>query len=112
MISKEGYLYIEPSGNVSETPIIDNLTRKMAAAFFQAKEGPGYRGFHVCECGVYSTNRDYQLPNGQWTNSLCVHYLAWHRYEVPVEELEKVGLPPYGEAEPDSELLRSPYKQK
>ena len=33
---------------------------------------------------------DFLLPNGLVTNSLCVHYLAYHRDEVPPSELAKI----------------------
>lgn len=108
MISEKGILYIEPSANTSAEPVIDELTRKMASAF---REGVGqmrFRGFHKCECGAESTNTDYKLPNGERTNSLCVHYLAFHRAEVPAEQLIKVANLTYGEKEPTAEELARP----
>lgn len=125
-------LYIEPSARVSRHPLIDRYTRKMTAAFKQAREGPRYRslsitgtqdlqkpetvtpqkdierGWHTCACGAPSSNCDYFLPNGMQTNSLAVHYLAWHRDDVPQVELDKVNGLPYGEAEPDQKLLAPP----
>jgi hypothetical protein len=106
MISNEGILYIEPSKNVSQEPIIDELTKKMTAAFRLAKRGPGYRGWHTCACGAHSSNCDHTLPNGEKTNSLCVHYLAYHRDEVSVGQLEKVAALNSGEAEPNQEELK------
>src|SRR3972149_7861898 len=48
------------------------------------------KGYHVCECGSHSRCMDYLLSNGLITNSLCVHYLAYHRDEVPEIELKKI----------------------
>lgn len=102
----EDVLYIRPGTKGTAEPVIDSLTRKMSAAF-RASESTGvhWRGFHACRCGVNSDNTDYILPNGQQTNSLCVHYLAFHRDEVPAEELAKVAALESGEAEPSSEEL-------
>ncbi len=48
-------------------------------------------GVHHCtSCGKPSENRDYVLPGGWITNTLAVHYLEWHRYEIPAYEMEKI----------------------
>jgi hypothetical protein len=105
-------LYIKPGRSTSAEPVIDELTRKMAAAY-RAAESSGvlWRGFHVCACGVNSSNTDYVLPGGQQTNSLCVHYLAFHRDEVPAGELAKVAALEAGEAEPNTEELARPARR-
>lgn len=109
-------LYIEPQQLKSDTPIIDDLTTKMAAAFTGYKSGVGYDGqftegvgtlgWHTCACGARSSSKDYLLPNGYITNSLCLHYLAWHRNEVPQSELDKVASLPNESAEPSAEQLQ------
>ena len=88
----------------------------MAAAFQNYKTGSGYQGQfmedamtmgeQVCACGARSTNVDYLLPSGFITNYLCVHYLAWHRNEIPRSELDKVASLPHTFSEPTSELLQ------
>lgn len=106
MISVHGILYVEPSANVAVTPIIDTLTRKMTGALRRATPGAwtppdpvlggrgsfrardGYRGHHTCQCGARSSGQDYWLAAGLPTNSLCVHYLAWHRHEIPAQQME------------------------
>ena len=105
-------LYVEPGRYTSAEPLIDELTRKMTAAF-RASESDGacWRGFHVCACGVNSTNHDFILPGGQQTNSLCVHYLAFHRDEVPEAELAKVAALDAGEADPSAEELKRPAQR-
>lgn len=102
----EDVLYIRPGTRGTAEPVIDSLTRKMAAAY-RAAESSGvlWRGFHICRCGARSTNTDYVLPGGAATNSLCVHYLAFHRDEVPPGELAKVAALTSGEAEPNTEEL-------
>lgn len=97
MITTDGILYIEPVGAPSAEPVIDDLTRRMASALFLGEPGPGYRGFHTCSCGVHSSNCNYTLPNGETTNSLCVHYLAFHREDVPQEQLDRVAALEYYE---------------
>jgi len=106
-------LYVQPGPYTSAEPVLDELTRKMAAAYRAAESnGACWRGFHVCACGVNSDNTDYILPGGQQTNSLCVHYLAFHRNEVPAEELAKVAALESGETEPTAEELAKPEKRR
>ena len=112
MISEQGILYIEPSARTSAEPVIDDLTRKMAAAYRLGTPGPGYRGVHTCACGVMSSNCDYTLPGGDQTNSLCVHYLAFHRDEVPASQLEKVRRLNSDEVEPTEDELKRNNRSK
>jgi hypothetical protein len=122
MINEKGLLYIEPKRTASEEPIIDAYTRRMAAALARAvsggwggggdaqsfRVGDGWRGFHLCVCGAVSSSHDFQLSNGMPTNSLCVHYLARHRDEVPESELAKVMQLPDEEVEPTPEQVSPP----
>ena len=108
MITDKGILYIEPSAKVSAKPLVDELTRKMTAAFRFGKPAARFRGCHVCACGVWSGNCDFTLPNGEETNSLCIHYLAYHRADIPAFQLEKVRALDSGEAEPTVDELEEP----
>ncbi len=108
MITDQGILYIEPSDMASAEPVIDELTQKMTAAFRSATDGVVYRGVHQCRCGAVSSNREHVLPNGEETNSLCIHYLAFHRAEVPAFQLEKVRRLDCGEAKPTAEEIQNP----
>lgn len=112
MINPSGIMMIEPRGKASQEPIIDEATRKMTAAWRKAKHSEyGYRGFHVCVCNAYSDNKDHWVgENELLTNSLAIHYLAFHRSDIPDSELEKVMQLPYGEVEPTEEELSSPYR--
>ena len=119
IISKQNtLLYIEPTTQKSETPVMDTTTRKMAAAYAHQRTtgvldpdgnyetGGSTMGFQRCVCGATSDPVDYELESGYITNSLCVHYLAWHRNEVPESELTKVNSLPGEEIEPTPDLLK------
>jgi hypothetical protein len=102
-------LYITPSRRASQEPVIDEITRKMTAAFRTAEPtGVVWRGFHVCACGAQSSNTDWYVPGEILVNSLCVHYLAWHRDEVPAGDLEFAAALTAGEADPDAGELQAP----
>ena len=91
LYSEFGLLFIEPSAEASAEPIVDEATRKMTAAFRRSESTPwGFGGVHSCICGAASEAHDYFLPGGWITNSLCIHYLAYHRDAVPETELQKV----------------------
>lgn len=112
MISNKGndLLYVEPK-STSPVPLVDELTRKMAAAWRAATPDTDcWRGVHECtgkDCGVHSTNQDYHV-GGFMTNSLCVHYVAYHRIEIPEAELTKIRSLAFGEVEPNDDELKAP----
>ena len=101
-------LYIVPKNSPSEEPIIDELTMKMAASLRRATLPHRHSlGFHTCVCGAQSDSTDFILPNGLRTNSLCVHYLAYHRAEIEAGELWAVeGLTDGSEYPTSDELHR------
>lgn len=111
-------LYIEPQNQKSENPLVDSLARKMTAAYQHQKstgvlrsdgsytEGVSTMGFQRCACQATSDPVDYKLDCGYVTNSLCVHYLAWHRDEIPELEIAKVNSLPDEELEPTTNLLK------
>lgn len=112
MKTEDGILMIEPAGEASSTPLIDELTRKMTAAWRKQRDSDiAYRGMHFCKCGAISDNKDHYIGGDAGailTNSLCVHYLAFHRGDVPAVELDKVRSLTFGEAEPSKEELAKP----
>jgi hypothetical protein len=125
MITNKGLLFIEPTQPASKEPVIDGLTRRMTAALNGSvggtndgwqgafRPGGGWRGVHTCVCGVNSSNRNFQLEDGTITNSLCIHYLAHHRDEIPKSELDKVRSLPSYEAEPSqSQLMPSGFGRR
>ena len=103
----ENYLlFIEPTQPASAIPLIDELTRKMAAAFRAATpSADSWLGVHECVCGVASMNHNYILPDGRTTHSLCVHYLAYHRPEVGAEQLQEVAQLGAGKLDPTEREL-------
>lgn len=112
MIDPNGIMMIEPSGDASAEPTVDALTRKMTAAYRRSNlpaNGQRYRGWHTCRCSAKSDNTDHFI-DGRKTNSLCVHYLAFHRKDVPASELAKVQRMSE-EAEPSEEELQRPRGQ-
>jgi len=117
ILDSSAILMVEPSGTVSKEPQIDELTRKMTAAWRNRRDTESrYRGFHRCICGACSSNTDHLITdangNELLTNSLCIHYLAYHREELPESELEKVRALTHGECEPtEEELLNNPFKR-
>lgn len=109
-------LYIEPKDPKSTQPIVDDLTRQLTAAYRRSQAGileDGQvvdvvsMGWHTCICGAKSDNTEHVLPrNILMTNSLCVHYLAWHRHEIPSGEIDKLTNLPEEQADPSSEELQ------
>ena len=60
-----------------------------------------YRGVRECDCGALSEFNNYQTPEG-FITTLCVHYLAHHRDEVPQRELDMVATLQCGTATPSA----------
>lgn len=91
-VDNQHLLMIEPSSPPGE-PLIDAITRKMVAAWrSRTTSTRRYRGWHSCTghgCEAQSDNTDH-VVDGRTTNSLCVHYVAMHRSEVPVSELSLI----------------------
>lgn len=107
-------LYIEPKAEQkSIEPINDKITKTVEFSLKNAKKGVSnysnineeerfiiglnddgepvhYYGFHVTDCGEWSSNVDYLLGNGMITNSLCVFYLQYYREVIPESEMQKV----------------------
>jgi hypothetical protein len=105
MKDPSGILMIEPTGKASSKPVIDKLTRMMTAAWRRRQKGTMVcKGVHTCVCGVQSDN-SCDTIDGCQTNSLSVHYLAFHREEIGEDELAKVAALQYGEAYPTKQEL-------
>lgn len=107
-------LFIEPRLN-AETPIIDSITRRVTAAWRNRLTGSGrFRGVHTCtgQDGAVSDNAAEHLIGGFESNSLCIHYVACHRSEVPQAELDKIERLPLAEAEPTEFEIRGVYDRK
>lgn len=108
--SQFAILMIEPNSPKSIEPVIDSLTRKMTAAWQSRRDSNfAYRGRHTCKCGATSDNRDHWVTTEDGrellTNSLAIHYLAYHRSDVPQSELDKVALLTHGEIVPTKDEM-------
>jgi len=113
VIFKKKLLFIEPIHPASSTPIVDHITRRMAAAFRAARTDTWISaGLHKCVCGAYSTSVNYYLPSGHLTNSLCVHYVAYHRSEIPARQMTIIETLTSEEVQPSNrELEGDRYRQ-
>lgn len=91
---EQALLMIEPVGPISASPVCDDLVDRMQEALHVARKGATYRGFHTCVCGAHSGSTDLFVTTVDGhellTNSLAVHYLMYHRDEVPESEILKV----------------------
>ena len=107
--SRRRWLFIQPIRPPTNEPLIDELTMRMTSALRRAS-WPRYTfcGVHVCMCGAVSAPKDGVLGNGAVTNTLCVHYLAYHRAEVPIAELDAVPELPASAEVPSPEELCVP----
>jgi hypothetical protein len=114
-----GILYIDPLKIPDNEPIIDDITRKLTWLWHRQEEnGIMYFGIHECSCGAHSSSSDHLLPlttsEKMLTNSLCVHYVAYHRAEISKEEWQKVleiVQEAKGEEEPNERDLHPPKKE-
>lgn len=89
MIDPDSLLMIEPQGPCEE-PVLDELTDKIRVHWWLATHSDYYmKGVHITNCGARSDNRDHWI-NGILTNSLCLHYIMYHRSEVPESDLQKI----------------------
>jgi len=109
MKSDRWLLFIEPEQPASALPVIDDPTRRMTTAFRRATPDRWiFGGVHQCTCGATSRKWNYHLPNGEMTNSLCIHYMAHHRDEVPKQQMTNVLLLANGDLVPTDEELQGP----
>lgn len=90
-LSKKYLLMIEPQSKILEKAVNDELTYKMERLLKSTVRKRFYKGWHDCADGTKSDNVEYYLPSGHITHSLCVHYLRYHRSEIPQSELDKLS---------------------
>lgn len=95
-------LFVEPTGKCSSNPTIDDITCKLAGAWLLRETSRnGWRGVHTADCGRCSDNTEHWLLARRSgllgglhllvTHSLCLHYVAHHRDEIPEAELVKIA---------------------
>ena len=103
------------------SPLIDELTRKMTSAWRHAEvasfinRNRGICGRRKCKCGISEGSEDpfRWVTSGEkkfFTHSFCIHYLAYHRSDLHLEELEIIRSL-CSEEEPTEQELWSPPRQ-
>ncbi len=106
-------LFIEPQNPPSAEPLLDAFTWKILNAWRGRTENDdASRGFHICSCGAISDNRTHTLKGGLVVNLLCVHYMAYHRDEVPASEMDKLKTIPEDAGDATEFELRPPPPKK
>jgi len=86
-------LFMRPKNPPSAEPVMDDITKLVTKYWaFNKRSKYMYKGTHQCSCHVSSTNSDHFIgPNYDiLTNSLCLHYVQFHRDEIPQDELDRV----------------------
>ena len=95
-------LYIRPKMPPSSEPVVDSITKKLLAAIknYQqigyVKDGcfiPNLYSFgcYKCTCGkAIFASQDFRISDALITNSVAVHYIAYHRNEIPKDELSMI----------------------
>lgn len=90
------FMFIEPKGK-KLVEVNDELTAyaKMLTERMTSREDYT-KGWHSCACGkANSSNVTYSVNLGDTkyiTNSLLLHYVQFHRSEIPEFEMEKLLL--------------------
>lgn len=119
-------LMIEPLEVPSEEPVIDDITKIMTEAWrSRISSTYNYMGSHRCVCGRSSDSKDHWvIPTGRllnrlrWvifgegdaylTNILSIHYLAYHRTEVPEADIARIKKLNYKGINPTIDELHPP----
>ena len=79
-------LYINPKLK-KDTCINDQISSMMQKLLDNAVITNRWRGWHTCICGECSSSCDYNIQGTDIEiNNLCVHYLIYHRSEIPEED--------------------------
>jgi hypothetical protein len=94
MIDPNGFLMIEPK-ELAHRLVLDSITRKATALLRRATADADrvFMGHHECICGARSDCLDWFVTiqgRKRPTNSLAVHYVAWHRDEIPPDQLRAI----------------------
>jgi len=87
ILDKPYLLFIEPQ-EIGHTVIIDTLTRKMTALYKAGLDKDHFFGWHQEICGYNSSCSNRSIKDEYITNSLCIHYMACHRPDIPYEQLK------------------------
>lgn len=107
-------LFIQPKLPPAKTPVIDKLVHKLTAAIREAKRArrvgavlkdrqgafQWFSGFRFvrsvacCKCcnqiaGITTeSSHDFEIIGGYYVSPLALHFLAYHREEVPADQIK------------------------
>ncbi|GEM_PF-5825461 len=96
----------------SDLPVIDELTRKMTAAWRKGSQqnGQGSCTLMTCSCKVAVPWAMFLIGEHAefYTSALCIHSIAYHRDEISQKDLEKVRNFPFEGEDPREGELKKP----
>jgi hypothetical protein len=82
---------VYPRDGALDKPVIDDLTQKITAAWRLARHHPVSGKSVICPgCGILYTFEWRELPDGRTLSCTCVHNMAYHRHEIPPDELQVI----------------------
>jgi hypothetical protein len=102
-------LFIRSLRFPTDEPIIDELTMSLTSAWRRSPKSDNWRlSTCDCICGAFSGSAARILPGGAVANALCLHYLAYHRAEVPAADLDAIRRMPIGAEVPARSEVEAP----
>lgn len=95
ILDNKHIMFIEPKNNKIEDAVNDEITEFAAYLQKNMKSNHDFtKGFHVSSCKkAFSDSVTYSVPlNGKKvkTHSLLLHYVQYHRSEIPESEINKL----------------------
>ncbi len=82
------FLFIHPTNPPSETPIEDEISKKVDFIYAQLKPGCHYRGLHRTPWGAISAPCDYVHDKFPIiSNSLAPYYIRHHRQDITEKQI-------------------------
>ena len=107
-----GVVFEDADIYANNQPVIDEATRKLAAAVRWGDDRT-VRSSIECEwCGATGSKGSIILPDGKRVGSLAIHTLAFHREKFSDPELAVALALNNGEVEPDEYELNAPPRQR
>ena len=107
--NEKDLLYVHPYHPRYSEPIIDILTKKITYAIRNSVYSDCYFGDFVDFCNCYSS-QDFYLESGHKTHALAIHYVAFHRRDIPrkqrdiIKQLEGEACPTTLELWPNKDV--------
>jgi len=92
-LSEKCFMMIEPVSSKKEIEINDKISNLVEEIMKNTKIVGRTKGWHTCNCGERSgsTILEIKINNKIYiTNSLALHYVKYHRSEIPQAEIDKL----------------------